>query len=47
MKIQTKVKAGGITLNHNQKSGLKVRTNVKSGGLTLNHNKSGLKSARV
>jgi hypothetical protein len=41
MKIKTKVKAGGIELNHNQsaaKAGMPVKTRVKAGGLSLNHN---------
>jgi len=37
MKIKTKVKAGGKSLNHNA-SGLKVKTNLKAGRLSANHN---------
>jgi len=37
MKIKTKVKAGGKSLNHNA-SGLKVKTNLKAGKLATNHN---------
>jgi len=42
MKIKTNVKAGGLTLNHNQTAvrGLRVKSNVKAGGLTQNHNQT-------
>jgi hypothetical protein len=49
VKVKTKVKAGGITFNHNEtmvktkKKSLKVKTKVRSGGLTLNHNETMLK----
>ena len=36
MKIRTTVKAGGISLNHNE--GLRVRTALKAGRISLNHN---------
>ena len=39
MKIQSKVKAGGIKLNHNQ-SALVVKSAVKAGGISKNHNQS-------
>ena len=38
MKIQTKIKAGALTSNHNQT--LKVRSKVKAGALTSNHNQA-------
>ena len=41
MKIKTKVKAGGIELNHNQsaaKAGMPVKTQVKAGRMSMNHN---------
>jgi hypothetical protein len=45
MQVKTRVKAGGITLNHSetlvrakgQVQGLTVKTRVKAGGITLNH----------
>ena len=43
MRVQTNVKAGGLTLNHNQsatKVGLPVKTQVKTGGLRFNHNET-------
>jgi hypothetical protein len=51
MKIKITVKAGGISMQHNQKvaSGLKVKTNVKAGDgteapapkkITTNHNQT-------
>lgn len=38
MKIRTKVKSGGVSLNHSQK--LVIRTGVKAGGVKFNHNQS-------
>ena len=42
MKTKTKVKAGGGSVQHNERlnsaAGLKVRTSVKAGGITNNHN---------
>jgi hypothetical protein len=48
MKVKTKIKAGGTTLNHNEApardarkpQGLKVRTGIKAGGLSANHNEA-------
>jgi len=45
MKIRTKVKAGGRSINHNEtlvrdSRGLRVKTNVKAGGLSRNHNET-------
>jgi hypothetical protein len=48
MQVKTRVKAGGLSLNHNetlvraprQAQGLKVKTRVKAGGLKLNHNET-------
>jgi len=45
MQVKTRVKAGGVTLNHNetlvrakgQAKGLTVKTRVKAGGLRFNH----------
>jgi hypothetical protein len=38
MKLQTKVKAGRIALNHNSTVQLKLKTRVKAGKIALNHN---------
>jgi len=35
MRIKSKVRAGGISLNRN---GVKVKTKIRSGGKSLNHN---------
>jgi hypothetical protein len=48
MQVKTRVKAGGVTLNHNemlvrakgQVQGLTVKTRVKAGGYMLNHNET-------
>jgi hypothetical protein len=48
MKVQTTIKAGGISLNHNETLArdaaeaktLKVKTGVKAGGISLNHNEA-------
>ena len=42
MKIKTNVKAGGISLQHNQTlaHGLKVKTNVKVGYMQAQHNQT-------
>ena len=49
MKIKTNVKAGGLSINHNQtiSRGLKVKTNVKAGGLSANHNQTTARGLRV
>jgi hypothetical protein len=38
LRVKTHVKAGGITMNHNQTlvRGLKVKTDVKAGGVIIN-----------
>ncbi|HLJ50833.1 MAG TPA: hypothetical protein VKU01_32705 [Bryobacteraceae bacterium] len=36
MSIKTKVKVGGMLMNHNQK--LQIRSGVKAGGFMMNHN---------
>ena len=48
MKVKTSVKAGGMSIQHNQTvaRGLKVKTNVKAGHMSQQHNQtvaSGLK----
>jgi hypothetical protein len=48
MKVRTTIKAGGISLNHNETLtrdnspalGLKVRTGVKAGAIATNHNET-------
>jgi hypothetical protein len=48
MKTKTRVKAGGMAMNHNetlvqatgQTKGLKVKTRVKAGQLSANHNET-------
>jgi hypothetical protein len=48
MQVKTRVKAGGINLNHNETlvraqqpaTGLKVKTRIKAGGVMLNHNET-------
>ena len=35
VKINSKLKAGGVSINHNQ---IVVKTAVRSGGVSLNHN---------
>jgi hypothetical protein len=52
MQVKTRVKAGGIALNHNETlvraqrpaTGLKVKTRIKAGGLALNHNETLVRS---
>ena len=48
MKTKTRVRAGGIHLNHNETlvrdvpkaTGLKVKTKVKAGAMSINHNET-------
>jgi hypothetical protein len=58
MKVKTNVKAGGVSLNHNQKAArsLKVRSGAKAGSPTLplpppapqaNHNQTAASSLKV
>jgi hypothetical protein len=53
MQVKTRVKAGGLPLNHNETlvrapkpaPSLKVKTNLKAGGLSLrNHNETLVRS---
>jgi hypothetical protein len=41
MQVRTKVKAGGVCVNHNETltraEGIRVRSSVKAGGTNLNH----------
>ena len=37
MKIQSKVKAGRVTANHNQQ-GTRLKSNLKAGRISTNHN---------
>jgi len=43
MKIKTKIRAGGMSLNHNSKH-LVVKSGTKAGGVKLNHNSKRLKA---
>jgi hypothetical protein len=39
MKIKSKVRAGGVGVQHNAtKSGLKIKSKVRAGGLSAQHN---------
>jgi hypothetical protein len=40
MKTKTTVKAGAITLNHNQGKAVRVKSAVKAGGINFNHNQT-------
>ena len=41
MKVKSSVKAGKITVNHNQAvKGLRVKSSVKAGGQMLNHSQT-------
>jgi hypothetical protein len=54
MQVKTRIKAGGVKLNHNetlvrapsQAQGLKVKTRLKAGGLNVNHNETLVRSTR-
>jgi hypothetical protein len=54
MKTKTRVRAGGIHLNHNETlvrdsakgTGLKVKSRVQAGALTSNHNETLVRDAR-
>jgi hypothetical protein len=52
MKTKTRVRAGGINLNHNETlakaapTGLKVKTKVKAGALSINHNETLVQETR-
>jgi hypothetical protein len=39
MKLTTKLRAGSLTNNHNQRA-LRVKTTLKAGSLTTNHNQA-------
>jgi hypothetical protein len=49
MRIKTNVKAGGLTLNHNQTAArnLKVKSGVKAGALIDNHNQTAARGLKV
>jgi hypothetical protein len=41
MRVKSKVKADGVTGQHNQTvKGLRVKSNVKAGGVELNHSQT-------
>jgi hypothetical protein len=44
MKIKTKIRAGGVSLNHNQTlvrvRRIKIRSGIRAGGENLNHNQT-------
>jgi hypothetical protein len=50
MKTKTRVRAGGVAVNHNETlvrdvpkaKGLRVKTKLKAGGVMLNHNEFGI-----
>jgi hypothetical protein len=54
LKVKTHLKAGGVTLNHNETlvrtlhpaAGLKVKTRIKAGGLSNNHNETLVQAPR-
>ena len=39
MKIKTNIKAGGVSINHNQNA-LAIKSNIKAGGMKSNHNQN-------
>ena len=52
MQVKTRIKAGGISMNHNETlvrapkpaPSLKVKTRIKAGGLSFNHNETLVRS---
>jgi hypothetical protein len=40
MKINSKVKAGLLTANHNQTRRIRIKSGIKTGLLTANHNQN-------
>ena len=52
MQVKTNLKAGGISINHNETlvrapkpaPSLKVKTNLKAGGISMNHNETLVRS---
>jgi hypothetical protein len=49
LKVKSNIKAGGLSVNHNQTTprGLKVKSGVKAGGLSSNHNQTAARGLRV
>ena len=49
MRVKSNVKAGGTSMQHNQRitSSLKVKSGVKAGGIALNHNQTVTRSLKV
>jgi len=41
--VQTAIKAGGLSMNHNARA-LKIRSGVKAAGLSVQHNRRALKA---
>ena len=54
MQVKTRIKAGGVSINHNETlvraqppaPGLKVKTRVKAGGVSINHNETLVRAPR-
>jgi hypothetical protein len=54
MKTKTRVRAGALSLNHNERlvrdrrraKGLKTRTRIRAGALTTNHNETLVRDKR-